>query len=92
MSRRWQPSTGVFWIERTSVCQKEKGLFWPFDVVETHVAVEKQVALVVFKAAEAPTDSLSKLLGGDQNLRRGEEEPEGQTAVVCPSIRCNTNL
>ena len=56
---------------------KENGLLWLFDVVETLGAVEKQVAHLVLKAAEAPTGSLSKLLGGDQKLRGGEEQPEG---------------
>ena len=44
----------------------------------------------VFKAAEAPTGSLSKLLGGDQKLSGGGEEPEGRAAEVCPSVQRNT--
>ena len=43
----------------------------------------------VFKAAEAPTGSLSNLLGGDQKLRGGGEEQEGRAAVVCPSVQRN---
>ena len=63
-----------------------------FDVVETLGAVEKQVAHLVFKAAEAPTGSLSKLLGGDQKLRGGgSEELEGRADVVCPSAWHNTH-
>ena len=71
--------------------EKEKGLLWLFDVVETLGAVEKQVAHLVFKAAEAPTGSLSKLLGGDQKLSGGGEEPEGRAAEVCPSVQRNTS-